>query len=393
MPKLLFGEPAPFFQAPSPQNPRFNFDTVAGRPVLLVFLGSPAGEAAERLVAEVKALRPAFDDRNLMLFYVVNDETDLARLGIEQTLPGIRYFMDYDRTVAAKFGFAPSTPDGQPISAGPSETGVVLLDRALRCLQSVTLQNGQTQAIVAPLIEGTRKLTAWQSTAPNINHAPVLVVERVFEPTFCKILIDYYEKTGGQDSGFMREQDGYTVGKVDHSFKRRRDCQIEEPKLRDAAMARVYRRLAPVLRRAYQYEATRIERHIVARYDAKEGGFFKAHRDNTTKGTAHRKFAVTINLNSEQYEGGDLRIPEFGQQAYRAPTGGAVVFSCSLLHEALPVTKGTRYAYLPFLYDEAGAKVRQENMKFLDKGSGGLAEVSSLVSATKADAKAEEAAE
>ena len=29
--------------------------------------------------------------------------------------------------------------------------------------------------------------------------------------------------------------------------------------------------------------------------------------------------------------------------------GGAVVFSCSLLHEALPVTKGVRYALLTFL--------------------------------------------
>jgi predicted 2-oxoglutarate/Fe(II)-dependent dioxygenase YbiX len=389
MPKLLFGEPAPFFQAPTPQNPRFNFDTVAGRPVFLVFLGSPASAAAERLISEVKATRPAFDDRNMMLFYVVSDEADIARLGIEQTPPGLRYFMDYDRALAAKFGFAPATPDGQPVSAtGPVETGVVLLDRALRCLQTMVMQDGSPQQVIAPLIEGTRRLATWQSGAPNVNHAPVLVAERIFEPSFCKTLIDYYERHGGEDSGFMRERDGYTVGQVDHSFKRRQDCQIEDAKLRDAAMVRIHRRLAPLIRRAYQYEATRIERHIVARYDAKEGGFFKAHRDNTTKGTAHRRFAVTINLNAESYEGGDLRIPEFGQQAYRAPTGGAVVFSCSLLHEALPVTKGTRYAYLPFLYDEAGAEVRKKNMQFLDKASGGSAEVSSL-----AGAKAEQAAE
>jgi predicted 2-oxoglutarate/Fe(II)-dependent dioxygenase YbiX len=130
----------------------------------------------------------------------------------------------------------------------------------------------------------------------------------------------------------------------------------------------------------------------VSRYDAKEGGFFKAHRDNTTKGTAHRKFAVTINLNAEQYEGGDLRVPEFGQQAYRAPTGGAVVFSCSLLHEALPVTKGTRYAYLPFLYDEEGAKVRDANRQFLDRASGGVADVGSLAGAKAEQAGSEEKA-
>jgi predicted 2-oxoglutarate/Fe(II)-dependent dioxygenase YbiX len=43
-----------------------------------------------------------------------------------------------------------------------------------------------------------------------------------------------------------------------------------------------------------------------------------------------------------------------------------VVFACALLHEATPVTKGKRYAFLPFLYDEAASKVREENNKYLD---------------------------
>jgi predicted 2-oxoglutarate/Fe(II)-dependent dioxygenase YbiX len=105
----------------------------------------------------------------------------------------------------------------------------------------------------------------------------------------------------------------------------------------------------------------------VARYDANEGGFFRPHRDNTTSATLHRKFAVTINLNAENYEGGDLRFPEFGMRTYSAPTGGAVVFSCSLLHEATPVTCGERYAFLPFLYDDEGAKVRAANNHLLDE--------------------------
>ena len=106
-----------------------------------------------------------------------------------------------------------------------------------------------------------------------------------------------------------------------------------------------------------------MERDLVACYDAADNGFFRPHRDNTTKGTAHRRFAVTINLNAEDYEGGDLCFPEFGAKTYRAPTGGAVVFSCSLLHEARPVTKGKRYAFLPFLYDEAAAQVREQNVE------------------------------
>ena len=47
---------------------------------------------------------------------------------------------------------------------------------------------------------------------------------------------------------------------------------------------------------------------------------------------------MTLNLNTGGYEGGALWFPEFGRQLYAPEAGGAVVFSCSLLHEALPVT-------------------------------------------------------
>ena len=68
---------------------------------------------------------------------------------------------------------------------------------------------------------------------------------------------------------------------------------------------------------------------------------------------------MTLNLNTGEYEGGALRFPEFGRRTYQPPAGGATVFSCALLHEATPVTKGTRYAFVPFLYDEVGAKLRR----------------------------------
>ena len=71
-------------------------------------------------------------------------------------------------------------------------------------------------------------------------------------------------------------------------------------------------------------------------------------------------------IRAMQIEGGDLQFPEFGRRTYRPPTGGAVVFSCSLLHEATPVTRGTRFAFLPFLYDEEGARIRERNLHTFD---------------------------
>jgi hypothetical protein len=46
------------------------------------------------------------------------------------------------------------------------------------------------------------------------------------------------------------------------------------------------------------------------------------------------------------------------------------VLSCPLLHEATPVTRGRRYAFLPFLYDEEAAKVRQANLGHVGKADG-----------------------
>src|SRR5205823_919046 len=103
----------------------------------------------------------------------------------------------------------------------------------------------------------------------------------------------------GEPSGFMQERDGRTVVVTDPEHKRRSDCQIMDETLRAACRYRVVRRLVPEIAKAFQFQVSRMERYIVARYGAEDTGFFRPHRDNTTRGTAHRRFAVTINLNAE----------------------------------------------------------------------------------------------
>jgi predicted 2-oxoglutarate/Fe(II)-dependent dioxygenase YbiX len=61
---------------------------------------------------------------------------------------------------------------------------------------------------------------------------------------------------------------------------------------------------------------------------------------------------MSVNLNTEEFEGGELRFPEYGDQRYRPDTGAAIVFSSSLLHEALNVTSGRRFVLLAFLFGE-----------------------------------------
>jgi hypothetical protein len=100
----------------------------------------------------------------------------------------------------------------------------------------------------------------------------------------------------------------------DYGHKRRRDQEISEEPLRKACMFCIHDRLVPEIHKAFQCRATRIERYIVACYEAATGGHFRAHRDNTTKGTAHRRFAVSLMLNTGEHEGGMVQFPEFGPQ-------------------------------------------------------------------------------
>jgi hypothetical protein len=138
--------------------------------------------------------------------------------------------------------------------------------------------------------------------------------------------IGLYEQNSVEESGCMRDVDGKTVGIVDHSHKRCKDYQIADEGPQKAIQFRIRRRLVPEIKKAFQFEVTRMERYIVACYDAGEGGYFRPHRDNTTKGTARRRFAVTLNLNSEDYDDAYLRFSEYGPQLFKLPTGGAVVF-------------------------------------------------------------------
>lgn len=350
--RFVPGEPAPWFHARALNgNPRFAFHTAAGRPIMMLFHASGAIPAGAAALATLAAHRELFDDLRASLFGVSIDASDVAEGRIAQQLPGIRWFIDDDRAISKAY-HALVDDDGK---AG-YRPHWLLLDSMLRVVGGFPIDQGE--AAMAAL----RDLIASRDEPVS---APVLIVPRVFEPEFCRALIEAYDRDGGQESGFMRDVNGVTVEQFDYDHKRRSDFVVEDPELRHAIHARLKRSLIPAIQRAFQFEVTRVERLLVARYDSGEGGHFRAHRDNTTHGTAHRRFACTINLNADEYDGGDLCFPEFGQRTYRAPTGGAAVFSCSLLHEARPVASGKRYAFLPFFYDEAAAKLREANLSMV----------------------------
>jgi len=328
------GEPAPWFTAPTASSPEFMFDTAAGRYVLMLFLPLAIEPRKAALTALARNQR-LFDEAKLSAFVVVRDEQTPRQA---RDLPGLRWFLDPGGEVSRLY-------------AAGDDGYWLLLDPALRVMRREPIPAAEA------LFGELAALPAPGDYAGVPLHAPVLIAPRVFEPELCEALIGLHAAQGGGEfTGVMRDRGEVTVLVMDE-LKRRRDVLVEDEALRAGIAQRLERRLFPFIARAFATEVTRIERYLVSCYDAADGGVFHAHRDDVTFQTAHRKFACSINLNGD-FDGGDLRFPEFGPATYRPPVGGAIVFACGLMHEATRVTRGRRYAFLPFLFDEKGAEVR-----------------------------------
>ncbi len=345
MTPLLTGDPAPWFRhrCTTPHG-AYTFDMAAGRHVVLYFFRSSADPRTAAALAAIRRARAAFDDQEACFFGVSADPADEERLAAD--LPGIRFFLDGDGTVARLFGRDPEHADGL----------WVVLDRLLRARGVLPDADDATARVLAALA------TLGRARSEQDAIAPALVLPDVFEPEFCARLVAHYHASAKNPSGVLTQDAATGASHVvtDGSFKRRHDCILTDRALIGQVQARIVRRVVPEIRKCFQFEATQLDRLILACYDSGDGGRFGAHRDNTVTAAAHRRFAVSINLN-DAFEGGELIFPEFGARRYRPPAGGAVVFSCSLMHAVTPVTGGKRFACLPFVYDEAAAVIKRAN--------------------------------
>jgi predicted 2-oxoglutarate/Fe(II)-dependent dioxygenase YbiX/peroxiredoxin len=358
------GEPAPWFIQRTSSNPNYNFASVGGRYVLLCFFGSTSAEICAAALRAVEAQRIFFDDENICFFGVTNDPRDEIEGRVADSPPGIRYFYDFDGRVGKLYGALPTAFSQEARNVTMRQMWVVL-DPMLRVMKIVPFSRDGED--IREVFSFLAKLPPPAMHAGIEISAPILILPRVFDLPFCRKLIELYETQGNSESGFMRDVAGKTLAINDHSFKRRRDHTIQDKPVIEALQAFIRKRVVPEIRKIHHFNPNRMERYIVSCYDAADNAHFRPHRDNTTKGTAHRRFAVSINLNDD-FEGGEVYFPEYGMKTYKAPPGCAIVFSTPMLHGVTPVTAGRRYAFLPFLYDDEAAKIREANNKFLGEG-------------------------
>lgn len=227
----------------------------------------------------------------------------------------------------------------------------MVFDRASRLAAVLPLAGGpdrHAEACLA-LIDDRLPPAPFRSGPPV--QAPVMVIPNVLSPEWCRWLMHVHDSQGNEPSGFLQQVKGESVLLSDAEVKVRRDHVVAEGSPLEAEIRHIFqRRLIPEIARATHSPIQRHELFKIVRYEAEEGGHFRPHRDNTSAAGRTRRFAVTLNLNTGDYDGGHLVFPEYGNIGYRPATGEAVVFSCSLLHEARPVTRGTRYVLLAFLH-------------------------------------------
>lgn len=236
-------------------------------------------------------------------------------------------------------------PKGQITKAYGGPGVCVLADRNQRVLESFNA------GLEAEGLEGL-ELPA----LPPASTAPALIVPNVLDRQLCAELIADWEKDHRE--GYVRtfEADPEKGRAINLDLKRRQDHYVAPAKNQKLEQL-VMRRIAPEVYKAFHFKIGGMQAFRVGGYVAGRGDYFRPHRDNSSPQTEHRKFALTLNLNDD-FVGGGLTFPEYGEAVYHTGPGGAVVFSCSLLHEALPVTESTRYVLLSFFYELGGGPKR-----------------------------------
>ena len=339
------GDAVPWFTAASIANPKYHFDTLGGQPIILYFFNDLKTPGVLAILEGFHCQQVQLAQKGA-LFVAVG----LCPINVDMSdrWPSSSTYLllwDPDGTVRQQCGYDPGHPQ-QATTTFP----VWVLEQRLRVCQTFTVNPETVDEAVEEAIAALDTLPS-RATGAAVRQAPVLFIPNVFEPDFCQQLIALLNTHGSTETGVLEEQqDGSSFNIADTSLKRRRDLALETAGMKwiHQLTHRVIRRIKPEIEKAFQYSIASFERPVVACYDAANQGFFDRHRDNMSVEGAQRRFAMTLNLNTGDYEGGCLQFPEYSDQLFSPEIGEAVIFSCSLMHQVTPVTQGKRYAFLLF---------------------------------------------
>ncbi len=333
----------------------------AGRVSLVLVCPAGTGAGVQRELTKLRALEEKWRGLGLGVFAVTPappDENAVLKAKLELPFP---LLSDAGFFAGQALDLAPATA-----KKNAGDCAVAVVDANQRLEKLIAPAGGGRQADRA--LKYCEKRGVQDSAAVN-GQAPVLILPRVLDPDHCARLVRAFESGETFQGGVASSEHGGNVPL--HKIKSRQDVALADTGPEARALFEIFRyRLFPEIKKVFNYRVTRAETLRLGCYEADSGGHFAAHRDDTTPYTAHRRFAMSINLNTGGYEGGRLSFPEYGPGLLSADTGAAIVFSCSLLHEVTRIDRGRRFVLLGFFYDESGQAIREKLLARGDEGRG-----------------------
>lgn len=312
---------------------RLFYDLTQGRPGLILFC--EPGDAAA-----LQALDAVQDFERYAVLRGTPDQVKAATATLQT-----KAFVDAEGKVNPVF----------PVRGETAGRKLVVIDRNQRVMTSFA--DGSPETWPARAADYLAAHWRPEPATPGGRPAPVLLVPDVFDADLRRRLIDAWSKDH-REMGVSGSTDALLYDR-----KKSQDHLIQDPAMQREVSQMLNRRIAPEVQKAFTFRGPYgYDGHIVLGYDATRQDFFGPHRDNMSPRTRHRRFAISLNLNDD-FEGGELHFPEYGAQLYALQAGMACVFSCSLLHEALPVTKGRRFVLTTFMCDPPEQQQGQQQPK------------------------------
>src|SRR3954469_21555866 len=187
---LAPGDTVAWFHQRSSSTPDYAFDTAAGRYVVMCFFGTAGDAVGRETISAVLAHRDLFDDKRACFFGVSFDQRDEAEGRVRDSMPGLRFFWDFDGKIGRLYGSIPK--DTQPGEKNlPARRFWLVLDPGMRIMAMFPIAGDASHEAVFAYL---RDLPPPDRHAGLVIQAPVLILPNVFEPDFCLHLIAMYEQ-------------------------------------------------------------------------------------------------------------------------------------------------------------------------------------------------------
>jgi predicted 2-oxoglutarate/Fe(II)-dependent dioxygenase YbiX len=329
---LRIGDRVPNFQLPTKDglNRVFYFE-VSGGPIVLV-VARQTSKNLDECFMELDKCTTSLCDLGAEIFCIVDDLTK-----VQKYIPSGVIFGDKEGKLSDVLL--------KESNGTSSDIKILLLDPNQRVLGKCVIDDPKID--VGECINTLKLIRNKPRPQPVIMQygAPALLMDNLIDSNLCNRLIENWKSD--HQEGLVNDGKNNAP---DPEIKKNREHVVKDADLRREIASSIGPKISPELEKAFNFDQPlRFEAFTVLSYSDDRKDFFAPHRDNL-RTTQKRRFAMSLNLN-DGYQGGELWFPEYGEHKYLPAAGAGVIFSCSLLHEALPVTKGQRWVMVTFMCD------------------------------------------